>query len=366
MNPRAITVRALPILALLAACGDRKAADQRVARPSTSEPGPGPGNQASPAAPPPSAPVPALSGDGVRAFVADATGLVEVSTSGDSQVIAPAVSWCAVDARASVVWFAGAGGLHAFDLADRRTRMIIQGELADLEPIIDWGEQQLGGENRLAFEVGAALRLTGETPVIEVEMGCDGDMATYCFEDDLETPLAHVAEKQLRVGTLTVADPAYVATLASRGKQGSLWSPPPVPPATPKKKPRVDRAQCSEDPAACGTLTAIPASPLWLVQTANSRGDFYHETRTLWDPATGEFLRQDGDRLVRSRTPPPSTDADTDYAGLLVSPSGALSFGGAVFDVAKVHYAPQDRPDAASISCGFTDGGWRIPGPTDG
>lgn len=364
MDPRSITLRASLTLALLAACGGGKADGPRVARPTTSEPGPGPSTQASSDTPPPSAPVPALPGGGVRAFVADPTGLVEVSTSGGSQVVAPAASWCAVDARANVVWFVGAGGLHAFDLADRRTRTIVKGHLADLEVIIDWGEQQLGGESALAFDVGASLDLAGKTPAIEVVMGCEGDRATYCFEEDLETPTAEVAEMQRLAGTLTLADPAYVATLASRGKQGSLWPPPPVPPAMPKKKPRVDKEQCTEDPETCGTLTAIPASPLWLVQTANSRGDYYHETRTLWDPATGEFVRRDGARLVRSRTPPPPSDADTDHGGLRASPSGVLSFGGAVFDAAKVHYAPQD-PDAASISCGFTDGGWRIPGPTD-
>jgi hypothetical protein len=363
MDPRSITIRASLTLALLAGCGDRQAAGPRVARPATAETG---SDQASPdTAPPPSAPVPALPGDGERAFVSDATGLVEISTAGGSQVVAPAASWCAVDARASVVWFVDAGGLHAFDLADRRTRTIIKGDLGEVEVIIDWGEQQLGGESTLAFDVGAAIRLADETPAIEVEMGCEGDRATYCFEEDLETPTAEVAKLQRFAGTLKLADPAYVATLASRGKQGSLWSPPPVPPATPKKKPRVDEEQCSEDPETCGALTAIPASPLWLVQTANSRGDYYHETRTLWDPATGEYLRRDGARLVRSKTPP-STDADTDYGGLRASPSGVLSFGGAVFDAAKVHYAPQDPPDGQSISCGFTGGGWRIAGPTDG
>ena len=328
MDPRSITLRASLTLALLAACGDRQAAGPRVARPITSEPGPGPSNQASSDAPPPSAPVPALPGGGERAFVADATGLVEVSTSGGSQVVALVASWCAVDARANVVWYVDGGGLHAFDLADRRKRTIIEGELGEIAVIIDWGEQQLGGESALAFDVGAALRLAGTTPALEVEMGCEGDRAVYCFEEDLETPIPRVAETQRLAGTLELADPAYVATLASRGKQGSLWSPPPVPPAMPKKKPAVDKKQCTEDPEACGTLTAIPASPLWLVQTANSRGDYYHETRTLWDPATGEFLRHDGARLVRSKTPPP-TDADTDYAGLRASPSGVLSFGGA-------------------------------------
>jgi hypothetical protein len=136
-----------------------------------------------------------------------------------------------------------------------------------------------------------------------------------------------------------------------------------MPPSLPARKPTVDPSQC-EDPSSCGALTAIPGSPLWLVQTANSRGDYYHETRELWDAATGEYIRRDGARLVRSKTPPPSTDTDTDYAGLRVSTSGVLAHGGAVFDAAKVHYAPRD-PEAATHSCGWVGGGWRIKGPTD-
>jgi hypothetical protein len=146
-----------------------------------------------------------------------------------------------------------------------------------------------------------------------------------------------------------------------------------VPPAPPKKKPAVDKKRC-EEASTCGELTAIPGSPLWLVQTANSRGDYYHETRNLWDPATGEYVRRDGAKLVRSKAVPPDGDAgtDTDYGGLRISTSGLLSHGGAIFDAAKVHYAPRDQGDGgegsaggSAISCGWTDGGWRIAGPTD-
>src|SRR5690606_30619794 len=126
----------------------------------------------------------------------------------------------------------------------------------------------LGGESAVELDVAAALRLGGR-PVLEVELGCEGDRAWYCFEDDLETPNAEIAEKQRRAGNLKLADPAYLTALANRGQQGSLWSPPPVPPATPKQQPVVDRKLCVEEPTTCGALTAIPASPLWLVQTSN-------------------------------------------------------------------------------------------------
>jgi hypothetical protein len=354
-----VMARASLALAVLAACGGGNTA--RPAQPTRP-----PSGQAAPEAPPPpSAPVPALPGGGERAFVIDEPGLVEVSTAGNTQTVAPATAWCAVDARANVVWFVAPDGLHAFDLTDRRTRTIIKRPLEVLQVIIDWGQQQLGGESKLAFDVGVALRLAGK-PTLEMEMGCEGDAAFSCYEDgNSEKPNEDVAARQKLAGTLKLADPAYVAQLAERGKQGSLWSPPPTPPAMPKKKPTIDKKRC-EDTSSCGALTAIPASPLWLVHTANSRGDFYHETRTLWDPATGEYVRRDGARLVRSKALPAVGDAETDYGGLRVSPAGVLTIDGAIFDGAKVHYAPKSTQAGVPISCGWVGGGWRIPGPTDG
>lgn len=359
MKARRIQVRASLALAIVAACGGGKAAERRGEQPAQ-PPG---GQDAAAGARPASAPVPALPGDGERAYVADATGLVEVSTAGGSQVIAPAASWCNVDARANVVWFVDAGGLQAFDLADRRTRTIIGGDLGELEVIIDWGPQQLGGESALQFDVAAAIQMT-DRPTIEMVMGCDGDRAVYCFEEDSETPTPEVKELQRRVGTLKLADPAHVASLASRGKHESLWSPPPMPPGEPKHKPALDRRRCAEDPSRCGELTALPGSPLWLVHTANSRGDYYHETRELWDPATGEYVRRDSARLVRSKRPAPADAPGTDHGGMRISTSGVLSFEGAVFDGGKVHHAPQAR-HGSPVSCGWAGGGWRIAGPTD-
>ena len=355
-----VMARASLALAVLAACGGGKTT-ARAPQPTQ----PPSGQAAVPEAPPPSAPVPALPAGGERAFVIDEPGLVEVSTAGGSQTIAPATAWCAVDARANVVWFVAPDGLRAFDLTDRRTRTIIKRPLEVLAVIIDWGQQQLGGESGLGFDVAIALQLAGK-PTLEVVMGCEGDAAFSCFEDgDPEKPNEDVAARQRLAGTLKLADPAYVAQLAARGKQGSLWSPPPTPPAMPKKKPTVDKKRC-EDTSSCGALTAIPASPLWLVQTANSRGDFYHETRTLWDPATGEYVRRDGAKLVRSKALPAAGDADSDYGGLRVSPTGVLTIDGAIFDGAKVHYATKSAEAGVPTSCGWVGGGWRIPGPTDG
>ena len=358
--PLAGALHLASLAALLAACGSGGSG--------------GSGSGSGTAGPPPSKPlpaagagpvVPALPGGGERAFVANASGLIEVSTAGGSQVVAPAASWCNADARAGVVWFLAGDGLHAFDLADRRARPVVRGTYGQIQPIIDWGSQQLGAESKILFDVGAALRLARGNPEIEMVMGCDGDRAVYCFGDDGETPTADVARLQRQVGTLRLADPAYAASLARRGKQGSLWTPPPMPPTPPKRKPATDPEQCTEL-TSCGTLIAIPASPLWLVITGNSRGDYYHESRELWDPATGEYVRRDGSRIARTKAVPAESGRSTDYRGMRVSPTGVLSHDGAVFDATKVHYAPPGPADSDGASCGWAAGGWRIPGPSDG
>ncbi len=305
--------------------------------------------------------VAALAGDGPHAFVADASGLIEVAPSGQTlQIAATQPHWCSVDARAQVVWFLADGGLAAFDLVDRRVHPVVAGD-ADSDAIeIDWGNEQLGAESKVEFSVALALRLT-RPPKVDSELGCDGDQGVYCFEEDGQTLRPELVEKQKKLEALHLADAAYVTSLVERGAKASLWTPPPTPPAKPAKKPKVDRKKCEEDASVCGKLTAIPASPLWLVSTANSRGDFYHETRELWDPATGEWLGISGGKLTR--TPKPQFgEAETDYQDLRIAPNGLLSYQGVVFDPAHVVYAPTgDSP----MTCGWSTGGWRMPGITE-
>jgi hypothetical protein len=300
--------------------------------------------------------VPALAGSGERAFVTSKDGLVEVSTEGTTQVIARGeVDWCSTDARAKVVWFTTKDGLSAFDLEDRRIHPIIKAPLEDITVIVNWGKEQVGGLDPVAFQAGVELAMTG-TPKLARKLGCEGDAATYCFQEDLKTPVADLEATLKLVDSLTFADATYVAGIAKRGAAGSLWSPPPVPPKAPKA-PKVPKAQCSEEPGDCGKLIAIPGSSLWLVTTANSRGDFYSETRELYDPATSELIRFTGTALERSKT---SVGEGPDWEDLRISPSGAFTYLGAVFDKTKViHGAALDE---SVRSCGWANGGWRIAG----
>jgi len=311
--------------------------------------------------------IPPLPGDGDRAYVADATGLVEVAASGISQVIAKdGVRWCGADARGQVVWFVTDHGLRAFDLADRRIHPVIARDLAvhdaegveigELALIIAWGKEQLGGESQVEFDVGVSIAMTAQ-PKLAMVIGCEGDRSVYCY-DEHQQPSPSVVALQAHVKDLALVDPAYLGVVAQRGATRTLWSPPPSP-KRPPTPPAIDRKRCSESPDQCAQLTELPSQPLWLVVTDNSRGDYFHETRQLWDPATGEFVRLDAGKLVRSKREPPDDGAATDYGGLRVAPSG-MSISGTVFDATHVIYFSKE----GGITCGWASGGWRIPGPT--
>ena len=312
--------------------------------------------------------VPPLSGGGDRAYVADGSGLVEVAASGASQVLADqGVRWCSADARARVVWFVTDHGLSAFDLDDRTIHPVIVRDLAvhdpegarigDLAVIIDWGKEKLGGENILGFDVGVSIAMT-DHPQLALTMGCWGDRRVYCYDDKGE-PSPSVVALQAHVKDLGLVEPAYVALLAKRGEGRSLWSPKPPAPSPPAP-PALDRTRCHEIPEQCGELTAVPGQPVWLVVTDNSRGDYFDQTRELWDPVTGEFVRVADHRIVRSRQVPSENAPSTNYGGLRVSPAG-LSFDATVFDTTHVIYAPKEE---GGVACGWASGGWRIPGPT--
>jgi hypothetical protein len=310
--------------------------------------------------PPPPAPAPAKPIDAAvvidtadRAYVSDETGLIEVSSTRSTVIVPGAIATCNVDARANVVWYETGDGLFAFDLETRKSIPIINGDLGEVTPIIDWGNERLGGETPVELRVGIKLDMVKRS--LAMEMGCIGDAAAYCYGDDGKTPTKELAAQQTIAKQLKLADPAVIARLATRGTSRSLWSPPPMPPVTPKP-PKLDATKCTEIPESCGQLTAIPASPLWLVTTANSRGDYFHETRELWDPTTGEFLKLTPTAIARSKQPAGEGEHTSDFAGMRVSTSGALSFDGYVFDPHRVIFTPKDW----AKTCGWASGGWRI------
>jgi hypothetical protein len=294
-----------------------------------------------------------------RAYVADASGIVEIDpATATATVIARGGAWCSVDARAHVLWFMTGDGLSAFDLTTRKTSLIVKGDFGEVQPVIDWGNEHVGGESAVHYTTGLQIKMTS-TPTAKVVAGCVGDGQIMCLEDDMKTVRPNVVKERRDAGMLQLVDPGTVAAFAARGAGRSLWLPEPQ--QVPPKPPAVPKDEC-ENPDYCGALDAVPGTSLWLVTTGNGRGDYFHETRELWDPATGEYLRVTpaGIRRTKSIPDPHTPDGSTDYGGLRISPAG-LSYNGFVFDTRRVIYVPKD-PGA---TCGWASGGWRVPGPTD-
>jgi hypothetical protein len=295
-----------------------------------------------------------------RAYVADASGIVEVDpATRAATVIAQGGAWCSVDARARVLWFMSGDGLSAFDLATRKTSLVVKGDFGEIQPIIDWGNERVGGESGLSYATGLQIAMTAK-PTAKVVVGCVGDAKIMCFEDDLKTVRPKIVQERRFAHTLQLVDPGLVAALAARGAGRSLWLPAPT--QAPPKPPAVPKDEC-ENPDLCGLIEAVPGTSLWLVLTGNGRGDYFHETRELWDPSTGEYLRVTpaGVRRTTSIPDPHTPDGSTDYGGLRISPAG-LSHNGFVFDTQRVIYAPKEHGQ----TCGWASGGWRVPGPMDG
>lgn len=296
-----------------------------------------------------------------RAYVADASGIVEIDPATTAAtVIARGGAWCSVDARAHVLWFTSDDGLSAFDLTTRKTSLIVKGDLGRVQPIIDWGNEHIGGESAVHYTTGLQIVMTSR-PTAKVVGGCIGDGEIMCLEDDRKTVRPGVVKERREAGMLQLAEPGTVAAFAARGAGRELWLPAPT--QVPPKPPAVPKDECSENSDECGALDAVPGTSLWLVTTGNGRGDYFSERRELWDPATGEYLRvtSAGVRRTKSIPDPYTSEGSTDYGGLRISPAG-LSYKGFVFDTRHVIYTPKEY----GTTCGWASGGWRVPGPTDG
>lgn len=280
---------------------------------------------------------------------------VNAATGEHRELVPGAVSWCEVDARAGVVWFADGERLATFDFTDRRVHPVIRGDFTRIEPIVAYADDRLGGNDLIDLRVGAKLAMTAR-PSISVEMGCDGDAAYYCYESDLTTPQPDVAADQAAVKAMTLVDPGYVAALVARGANRPLWTLA-VAGREPPRRPSVDQAACQEDPGSCGQADEVPGTALWLVTVANARGDFYHVARQLWDPVTGEYLRIADGRLLRERVPTTAPDQWNDHAGMRVSETGVIAERGTVFDARSVRFHGEQLDRA----CGWASGGWRSP-----
>lgn len=269
------------------------------------------------------------------AVVQTATGVEVLDADGKSiaTLIPHPVSWCRVDPRADVLWFRHAdddGKLAYLDLrnTDPATTLVA----ASPETIvIDYGDESLGRPEDHLFEDGLVVHMQ-TPPKLEAILGCDGDMIYSCFSDESEDEdgIDFTAARAKRLEQLTknlaahpLLAPDQLAVLVARSAGRRAVQPDPERSPTPTAVTHVPKTNCEEEPDECGKARRLLGTPLWLVVVENSRGDFYHETEQLHDPATHEFIDA-LDPTRRSAMPLELQDESEAFMPTWVSPSGTM------------------------------------------
>lgn len=294
------------------------------------------------------------------AFLRTAEGVVEIAVPGGARTLRAAsdVGWCAVDDRARVVWLTRRAEeereLAALDLTGPR-RLFSIAPIPDVdEIIIDHGEAgRLGGADPVSFRVALALVIAA-APRVHAVVGCDGDAAAYCYDED-GALLEEYGAIRRAADAVVLREPALVASLHARAS-GRALRPPEPPPAELPRVSAADPAACHEVPEDCGSARPLPGTPYWLVVTSNGRGDYFHQSEQLYDPRSREFI----DPRTGARSPTPREGGDVE--GLQVSRSGeAFMIEGrvATFDGTVLF----EHRDAAP--CGWVGGGYRVGGPRE-
>jgi hypothetical protein len=217
-----------------------------------------------------------------------------------------------------------------------------------------WGE--LGHPEAHHFDEGVMVRME-DPPRIEAVLGCDGDMAFSCFGDDVEDFEAAHAKRLAALDETLRAEPLLGRDVLAAVVQRSGGPRPDDSPRSPEPEPvrTVPREPCGEAPEDCGSATRLPGTPYWLVVVANSRGDFFHETRQLYDPEQAEFF-DPREPKVRSRQP--LAGSGETFVPRWVSPSGELGLD----DDTLVRLEGGILASGFSEVCGFWGGGWEIDG----
>lgn len=302
------------------------------------------------------------------AVVQTAKGVEVLDETGKSiaTLVPHPVSWCRVDPRAEVLWFRHAdddGTLAFLDLrsADPATKLLAA---SPDTIVIDYGDESLGRPEAHMFENGLVVHMQ-TPPKLEAILGCDGDMVYSCFSDeelegetegevDFEAVHAKRLEqlnKDLVAHPLLAPDPLAALVARSAGRRAT---PPDLARSpAPTEVANVPKGRCEEMPEACGEARGLLGTPHWLVVVENSRGDFYHETTQLYDPATREFFDA-LDPTRRSAMPMPNSGDE--FTPSWVSPSGTM-----LSDFTRlVKLGSGVVAKDLEGSCGFWGGGWEV------
>lgn len=273
------------------------------------------------------------------------------------------VSWCRVDPRAGVVWYQhrplGEAAydspvtLSFVDLEGHGPPVVVIDESPDVV-VIQYPDEVLGRPEPHGYEDGIAVRMD-EPPQLEAILGCDGDMAYYCFGEEVtDIEAAHakrLAERRKALARAPFVGAEAVAALVARARLAGRRAVPTEPPRGPEPTTvkAVPRAGCDASPEECGKARRLPGTPYWQVVVSNSRGDFYHESRGLYDPVEKVFFDP---KDATARSPKPVSDEP--FLPTWVSPSGER----AMDDSTLVKLAGGTLATDMNGACGFWGGGW--------
>lgn len=298
----------LAAAALAAGCGKDSppvgapAPERPMEAPVAAESAPDPVPAAAPAAAPSAAwtPRPDLA---VVALADGGFATLDVASGERGRLAGPVVSWCRTDPRAGVVWALTAAAEGADDVALIYVDLAAPGPpvtVATLPPgvgevAVIYPDEDIGLPEPHRYTVLPALVLD-DTPRVESRLGCDGDMAWRCYEDEADdaagdTPATLIEElRELRfvIDEVRLAEGTHVEALVARAAKGPALTSPGELSARPTVEVPVER--CAADPELCGISRPIPSTSWLEVVVGNQRDDFYYEARQLYDPVARRFL----------------------------------------------------------------------------
>jgi|GEM_PF-3552765 hypothetical protein len=298
------------------------------------------------------------------AVVATNSGLMRVGLKGnDAKLLVPGqVSWCAVDNRSQVIWALIDDSLKYLDLLSQETVTIVSGTPAVDTVIISHGKYgSLKGRNSRTYTT--AIEIDIPTGSLNHRISCDGDKSYACFEEGAKpsgrvtTPRGDVYTKQLgntilALRQLKLKNLGQISSINKRAAQRILWSKN-LGKVSKRIVQGVDQGACEIIPEACGEGRQLDGTPYWLVTTANSRGDYFHEDKQLYDPKTKRFFNP----RTKNSTSKSPIEEGANLEDVYVSPSGkGIVAGGKVIRFG--HGVVYDKGEHA---CGWIGGGWFIP-----
>lgn len=275
-----------------------------------------------------------------RALVLQGDAIYRLAPSGKTEkvVAAPGYDTCEVDDAHRVLWLASPTKIAAYDLVKGGEVAVVadgiqvHASLGDADPV--WSIQyddgiapfpiQVAGTANGLEDCSALVVSLGPKPKVAGRAVAEGDREVYCYKDEGANGPVLTAEAQAVKETYDRAKLVNAPLLVAFDKRRHHFPPRAGPGRSPGPPPKlpVKASRCEVSPDMCGRASYVGGKRLWWVVTANSRGDFYHEDRELYDSKDKSYWDIDADLRFKE---PRDTGAGFD---LLVAPGGRWGLTG--------------------------------------